>query len=222
MTTINDINDLARILRENPDWANTLRTLLLTEDLLDLPRRLDEFTQSTNEQFQHLGGRLDKLDERLEASTAALTGRMDNGFGAAYKLKVERNIHSLAGQHLGLRSVQILRGAMIPLDGRLREECEQAEDLGAITAQQLTELWAADLIILGGDRESVLAVHAVIEASITIGDHDINRAADRGETLSSVREGSTVSAVIGARIDQARLDLAKARGVQVLQMSEEY
>ena len=37
MTTINDINDLVRILRENPDWADAVRGVLLSKDLLDLP-----------------------------------------------------------------------------------------------------------------------------------------------------------------------------------------
>ena len=55
MTTINNISDLVRILREHPDWAVTLRSILLTEDLPELPRRVDEFVQST-------GGRLQQLD----------------------------------------------------------------------------------------------------------------------------------------------------------------
>ena len=38
MTTINDIHDLARILRENPDWAETMRGILLGKELLELPQ----------------------------------------------------------------------------------------------------------------------------------------------------------------------------------------
>ena len=37
MTTINTIEDLARILRDQPTWAEALRALLLTQELLDLP-----------------------------------------------------------------------------------------------------------------------------------------------------------------------------------------
>ena len=45
MTTINTIEDLARILREQPTWADALRALILSEELLDLPARLDRFIE---------------------------------------------------------------------------------------------------------------------------------------------------------------------------------
>ncbi len=43
MTTFNTIEDLERILRENEDWRNRIRRLLLTEELLTLPERHAEF-----------------------------------------------------------------------------------------------------------------------------------------------------------------------------------
>ena len=46
MTTINTIEDLARILREQPTWADALRALLLTKELLDLPVRFDRFVET--------------------------------------------------------------------------------------------------------------------------------------------------------------------------------
>ena len=52
MTTINTINtieDLARILQEQPTWAEALRALLLTRELLDLPERFDRFVQAQQE-----------------------------------------------------------------------------------------------------------------------------------------------------------------------------
>ena len=49
MTTINTIEDLARILRDQPTWAEALRALLLTQDLLELPGRFDRFVQAQQE-----------------------------------------------------------------------------------------------------------------------------------------------------------------------------
>ena len=46
MTTINTMEDLARILQEQPTWAEALRALLLTRELLELPERFDRFVQS--------------------------------------------------------------------------------------------------------------------------------------------------------------------------------
>ena len=49
MTTINTIEDLARILRDQPTWAEALRALLLTQELLDLPGRFDRFVEAQRE-----------------------------------------------------------------------------------------------------------------------------------------------------------------------------
>ncbi len=47
MATINTIHDLFHLLRDNPEWADELRTLILTTELIDLPRKFDEFIQET-------------------------------------------------------------------------------------------------------------------------------------------------------------------------------
>ena len=54
MTTINTIEDLVRILREQPAWAEAVRAVLLTDDLLDLPARFDRFVQSQEETNRRL------------------------------------------------------------------------------------------------------------------------------------------------------------------------
>ena len=63
MTTINDINDLARILREKPEWVSTLRNLLLSQELLELPEKFAQFVQTTNDNFQLVNRRLDRLED---------------------------------------------------------------------------------------------------------------------------------------------------------------
>ena len=40
MTTINDIHDLVELLHHHPDWAETLRNLILTRELLGRPQTL--------------------------------------------------------------------------------------------------------------------------------------------------------------------------------------
>ncbi len=79
MTTINDINDLARILREQPEWVDTLRSLLLTQELLDLPERFAEFTRLTEANFQLVHERIAGLETRMggvETRLASLETRM--------------------------------------------------------------------------------------------------------------------------------------------------
>ena len=47
--TINNIADLARILREQPEWADAIRGIVLGEDALNLPALFDEFVRVTDE-----------------------------------------------------------------------------------------------------------------------------------------------------------------------------
>ena len=49
MTTINDISDLIRIIRQNPEWAEALRSVLLSEELLALPETFAAFVSETRE-----------------------------------------------------------------------------------------------------------------------------------------------------------------------------
>lgn len=42
-TSITDIVDLTRILNEQPEWRDAVRSILLGQELMDLPRRLGEF-----------------------------------------------------------------------------------------------------------------------------------------------------------------------------------
>ena len=51
MTTINTIEDLVRLLDENPEWLEALRSRLLTRELLELPQRLAEFMEIANRRF---------------------------------------------------------------------------------------------------------------------------------------------------------------------------
>ena len=48
-TTINDITDLLRILRDNPEWLDQVRNVVLTQEILELPATLAALTQEVRE-----------------------------------------------------------------------------------------------------------------------------------------------------------------------------
>ena len=54
MTTVNNFVDILRIIREQPEWADALRSALLSKDVLELPQRLAEFADTTNKRFAAL------------------------------------------------------------------------------------------------------------------------------------------------------------------------
>ena len=295
MTTINGIEDLARILRENPDWADTIRSILLSQELLELPGHFAEFVRLTQESNRLTNERLERLEndvgelksgltqvnETIDARTEALdkkiddtanqlanqlnrkidetanqlnrkidetanqlnskiedtanqlnrkiedtanqlNGRMDNGFGANYEYKVEKNIRTFAAQQLQFRSARVLYGARPGLTPELQELVNQAEGRGTITLEQVGELWAVDLIFNGRRQNDGLEVYVAAEASITIGDRDITRASERAGILAAATGSLAIPAVIGARIDEQRTALAAANNVTVILMPEDY
>ena len=80
MTTINDISDFARIIREQPEWADAIRSLLLGKELLELPERFAHFVQLTAENFRLVHQRLDGLGTQMDGLGTQMDGlgtRMD-------------------------------------------------------------------------------------------------------------------------------------------------
>ena len=284
MTTINDIADLLRIIKEQPEWAEAVRGALLSEEVLSLPerfnefvqltrennrianerltelkagvssletalaatnQRLDEFIEATDRNFQMVYGRLDRIDGRLDSIDGRqdhtdgrldsidgrldrmdsrfdgidsrfdrLDGRLDNGLGMNYEFKIEKNISSIAGQHLGIRLIRILRGYQANQD--FFNSIYAAENNGIITEEQVHELERADLIFTGHRRSDQTEPYVVAELSVTIGDDDITRAQQRAAILSSAIGQTALPVVIGVQIDQERIDLADASGVTVV------
>ena len=50
MTTINSQEDFLRALRENPEWKDVVRALILSEELLQIPTRFNAFVDEQREE----------------------------------------------------------------------------------------------------------------------------------------------------------------------------
>ena len=196
MTTINDIGDLVRILREQPEWAEALRGVLLSRELLELPEKFADFVQLTTTNFETVNRRLEQMESDvgelkadvggIKADIRRIEGKVDNGLGPMYEMKVEKNIYSHAGQQLGLRSTRVLLGILNGRVPELAELAEQAIENGVITWEQNDDLWLSDLIFTGRARTDGTVMHIAAEVSVTVGDHDIERAAERAKSLSLI------------------------------------
>ena len=226
MTTINDINDLARILREKPEWVSTLRNLLLTQELLDLPEKFAQFVQTTNDNFQLVNRRLERLEDDVavlkedmglvKQDLNQVKGKMDNALGANYEFKIQRNIGSIAGQYLNLRRVRVQQGPRTDRDPRLEEFLEQAEDQQLITKEQYLDLQRLDLVFTGRQQDRTGETTVAAEISITIGNNDIERAARRAQALNQALNQEVIPVVIGAHIDEERRQMAQEQAVSIM------
>ncbi len=251
MTTINDIADLVRIIREQPEWADTLRGILLGRELLELPERFARFVEATERNFEVVNARLEQLEagqqqleagqqrletelvdfkdsvnrrldrmdgrlDRMDGRMDRMDGRMDNALGTLYELHIGKNLQSIAGQKLGLRSARVLHGSPTGSDLPFLRRSESAVDRGLITWEQHDLLWNADFIVTGRSRADGTPVQAVGEASITAGNDDIDRAQERADILAALTGQPATPVVVCANIDDERERRARDQGVTVV------
>ena len=218
MTSVNDISDFARIIREQPEWADTIRSLLLGQELLKLPERFAKFVQLTTENFQLIHQRLDNLETRmdrlegrfghLEGRFGHLEGRFGNFEGNDYERRIRTKMLFRARNLLGLERPYLAltqEGLVAP---QLDSIIARAIDTGSIDLEQSQDLHETDLIIMGQNNH-----HTAIEISLTADSEDINRAKRRAEILSAATGDTVTPAIITATLPDTERDEAAANGV---------
>ncbi len=87
MTTINSQEDLLRALRENPEWKEAVRALILGEELLQLPARFNAFVDEQRQANKRIESDISDLktdvkelkagQAQLEAGQQRIETRMD-------------------------------------------------------------------------------------------------------------------------------------------------
>ena len=179
MTPINTIEDLARILRDQPTWAEALRSLLLTQDLLDLPGRFDRFVE-TQEETNRL------TDRRLNA----IEGQVGNLQGGQYERSVRTKALARSRFTLGFEVPHVALNPDGLTDPRLNSAIDQAIRNGLVSRDGCADLFEADMIISGEDNR-----HAVVEVSLTADRDGIDRAKTRAGIMAAVTGGGVPTVV---------------------------
>ena len=161
---MNDIVDFVRILKEQPEWADTVRGILLGQELLDLPRQLAQFVEATNERLGRLEtdvadlkagqarlensvGQLDTRVGQLDTRVGRLEGKVGRLEGSDLEREVHGNIVNIASRGLGLNRARILQSKIIPRGTELQDAIDDAEEQGIITEDQGSHLELTDVII---------------------------------------------------------------------------
>ena len=204
MTTINTIEDLARILQDQPTWAEALRALLLTQELLDLPGRFDRFVQIQQETNLLTDQRLDKIDGRLDK----MDGRMGNLEGGQYERTIRNKALARSMITLGFQEAYVALAQDVPTDPRLTRAVTHAVRTDPIAQDQVAELFETDIIITAADNQ-----HAVIELSLTADQTDIDRAKTRADILTAITKGTVTPVAITSKLNPGQAAQAEAAGV---------
>jgi uncharacterized phage infection (PIP) family protein YhgE len=258
MTTVNDISDILRIIREQPEWADALRGALLGQELLELPQRFAEFVQAVDKRFAALESDVAELkagQARLEGTIGTMQdaignmrgaigtmqgaigniqgtigtmqgaigtmqGTIGNIQGTIYEQKIGNNIASIVRQHLGIRSVRILKGYKTSDEMTFHDLIDEAEDQGVISEQERIDAGNTDIVLQGQRHPDLSTMYVVLEVSVTVAENDINRAAARAGILQKATGEATIPAVIGAHMDDIRQELAQGRDVTLITIGE--
>lgn len=209
MTTVNDFVDILRIIREQPEWGDALRSALLSRELLGMPQRLAELTATVGE----FAASTEKRLVALETDVARLKDDVAELRGDSYEQKVANNIATLVRHPLIIRRVRVLKGYGAADSMTFHEVMDSAEDRGDISRQERTEAGRTDIVLSGQRGPDRSNVYVAVEVSVTAGDNDISRAADRSELLSRATGEDSLSAVVSVHIDPDRQKLARERNV---------
>ena len=230
MTTINDIGDLARILREQPEWADAIRGVLLSKELLDLPRQfarlVDLFDRMESRQDgmeTRLGRmeskqdgmetRLDRVEDRLdriEARLDRLEGRVGNLEGSDYERKIRYRVLARVRQHFDLEEPYLGLTQNDPEAPSLSRAITSAVRSGSISSEESEDLHDTDLIIMGLNDH-----HVAVEVSMTADSGDIARVKRRAVILGRATGHVAMPALATANLAGLQREQAAAEDVAV-------
>ena len=234
--TVDDFQDLLRLLEQRPEWRAELRRHVVTDQLLELPAligRLAESQARTDQQLAALTERVDQLSTRVdqlaEAQTRAaeqvaiLATRVDR-LAERFDQHERRNAidfqivkndqltRRLAGRPAIFREVLRDPRPLTPAeaDTWLNELVERER----LNPAEYRQLFWTDLVVRG-EREGH-DVYLVVEVSWTIGANDVDRAQRRASLLRRIGVPAW-PAVVGHRVsDRARDRLQQEPVVHVI------
>ena len=233
--TVDDFQDLLRLLERHPEWRADLRRHMLSEELLALPslvRELAEAQRRTEQRVDELAAAQLRSEAQLEALAAA-QARTEERLGTlvAAQARTEAPLGTLAdrlgtldGEMLELRYARRAPAYFGRVALRLRElePAALAELLDdAVQERRLTDaeretVLLADIVLSGRRREDRAEVYLLVEVSAGVGLDDVRRAADRAAVLAKLGR-PVVPVDAGRSITPDAAALADSSGVwQVL------
>ena len=224
--TVNDLQDLTRLLIERPEWLSEVRRIVLTDELLALPREVAEAQRRTDERFAELveiqrrnEEQLAELRRQTDARFAELTEairQLTLCFGEAQQRNEDRSVN-ISDLLLKMRyrdKVGAIFGGR-----RRRPRVVDGGDVWELLRDHLDEgeirrIVAADLIVRGGllPPQGEGELWLVVEVSRVIDRNDVARAAERAALLR--KAGLLVMPVAaGKRFTRGALTLSEEFGV---------
>ena len=209
MTTINNIEDLVRVLDENPEWLEALRARLLSRELLELPDRFAQFSAEMSQfraevnrfvaemnQFRAEVNRFVAESRQFMADTNRRFNRVEADMGNLKGVLVRREAiehATVAAREMGLRRTKTLA----PDD---LWDMVDSVDTSGISTDDLRSFRRADLIMETVDPEGETQ-YVAVEISFTVNGRDTSRATRNAEFLTRFTGKRSHAVVSGIELD---------------------
>ena len=163
--------------------------------------------------------RLETRMDRLETGQIRMSGQLSHLLGSDYQSHVARLAHRWLQRHFQITQTDTLWVSAASEKQELSAILNQAMESGAISFDEVEDMERTDIVIRGSNPDGN-PVHVVIEASLTVQESDIRRAADRAAILEKAVGGPTRAVVIGESIAGTDQELADREQVQYIQMMQ--
>ena len=201
-TAIGTVEDLIRVLDDDPELLEALRARLLTRELLEMPNILAKFAAETDRQFGEVNRRLDGNDRRFDGIDVRLDGmgraiqRLQDDMGilkGAHARNVAQREYDWMVLRIGLQSARLL-----PVN-EVNALALKLSETG-VSRSNRESFRNADMIIEAAD-ELGATVYIAAEVSFTVDERDTGRAIRNARYLTRVTGKPARAAVIGSALD---------------------
>ena len=204
MTTLNTTDDLSRAARENREIREAFRREILTEELIRLPVRFDNFERARNDTLK-----------RIENDLGTTSRRFDSLGGYALEDVMASRLRQRLGREFELKRVRVIwqaRRLVQPLrrSEGFHESLDTAQHDGRISDSEYTRIEDTDMVVTALRNSDDSRVYISVEASGTINDIDIVRARQSAGILNKMYNEDAISAVYGFTIEAPQIHLAGA------------
>ena len=199
---IETFHDIIKALKENPELLEEIRRIILTEELIELPKKFEQFLQN---EFRPLKKDVDILKEDvavLKQDVADLKG--DN---------FVRVVRERAPSYFG----RFIRKCKVVSIEEFAEILEEAVDKKTIEEEEKNEALRVDVVVTGvlktqEDQKVIIAG----EVSVTADANDVERAYKRAKIIGKAFGVSSMAVVIGKKWTEGAIDKSNQLGVIII------
>jgi len=204
--------DIIRALKEHPEWLEELRKIILTTELIELPRKFEKLLENVK--------KLDKKVDRIEQDVAVLkqdvavlkqdvavlkqdvavlkqdVAYLKGEFGRFKGREFERTIREKYYAYFG----RILRKSKLVNFEEILPLLESAEDKNLITEEQKLSVLQLDLLVSGELKPTKKRVFLAVEVSYSLHEEDIERSVERANILAHLLKKEVIPVLVSVEV----------------------